>query len=81
MTYRFHSKAAGDVLMIEPVGAAVLAAMGIALAPRGIIEPAAIPAALRAIDGLLAHSEASPAAAATRADDEDNDDVSLLRRA
>jgi Domain of unknown function (DUF1840) len=81
MTYRFHSKAAGDVLMIEPAGAAVLAAMGIAPAPRGIIEPAAMPAALRAIEGALARSESSPAAAATGADDEDNDDVSLCRRA
>ncbi|WP_298829615.1 DUF1840 domain-containing protein [uncultured Piscinibacter sp.] len=81
MSYRFHSKAAGDVLMLEPEGDAVLTAMGIVPAKRGIIEPAAMAAALRAIEGAIERSEASPTAAGAEADDEGERYVSLRQRA
>lgn len=81
MSYRFHSKAAGDVLMLQPEGDAVLTAMGVATASRGIIEPAAMAAALLAIQGAIGRAEASPAAAGADADDEGARDVSLRQRA
>lgn len=81
MSYRFHSKAAGDVLMLEPEGDAVLTAMGIVPASRGIIEPAAMAAALRAIELAIGRAEASPTAAGADADDEGARYVSLRQRA
>ncbi len=60
MTYRFHSKATGDVLMLEPAGADVLKAMGFAPARRGIIEPAAMPEAIAALQAAIAADEQPP---------------------
>lgn len=79
MTYRFHSKAAGDVLMLGPSGDAVLKAMGIAPAAQGIIEPAAMPAALRAVEAAVALDESRQTGAADA--EEDGDAVSLRQRA
>lgn len=81
MTYRFHSKAAGDVLMLGPAGDAVLQAMGIAPARQGIIEPAAMPAALRAVEAAVARDEAAPASTVVQDGDEDGAAVSLRQRA
>lgn len=57
MSYRFCSKAWGDVLVLQPVGDRLLAAMGLARAPRGLIAPAAIPAVLTALQAAIAHDE------------------------
>lgn len=81
MTYRFQSKAAGDVLMLGPAGDAVLQAMGIAPARQGIVEPAAMPAALRAVEAAVARDEAAPAGAVVHDGDEDGAAVSLRQRA
>lgn len=60
MIYRFKSKAAGDVVMLGPVGDSVLNAMGIAPAAKGIIEPQAMPAAVGAVETAIERSESLP---------------------
>jgi hypothetical protein len=64
MTYLFKSKAAGDVLMLGPSGDQLLRIIGKEPAAKGIIEPAALPAAIRAIEAAIAEDEANPAPAA-----------------
>jgi Domain of unknown function (DUF1840) len=86
MHYVFKSKAAGDLLMTQAVGDELLRLIGREPAPQGILEAAALPAALRAIEQALAR-EPGPASAvgADAADpgtDEPGDEaVSLPRRA
>lgn len=60
MHYTFKSKAAGDLLMMEPVGSELLRVIGQEPAPRGIIEPAAMPSAIKAIGRAIARDEAQP---------------------
>lgn len=48
MTYRFQSKAAGDVLMLGPAGDSVMRAMGLVPVDKGILQPQAMPAAIHA---------------------------------
>jgi len=57
MHYTFKSKAAGDLLMMEPVGSELLRVIGPEPGPRGIIEPAAMPSAIRAIEEAIAREE------------------------
>lgn len=57
MIYKFKSKAAGDVIMMGPSGDHVLRIIGKAPAPKGIIEPAAMPAAMAAIEQAIADEE------------------------
>lgn len=64
MTYLFKSKAAGDVLMLGPSGDQLLRIIGKEPAAKGIIEPAALPAAIRAIEAAITQDEARPAPAA-----------------
>jgi hypothetical protein len=47
--YRFKSKAAGDVLMLGPQGDQLLRLIGREPSPRGIVEPAVMPAAIEAL--------------------------------
>jgi hypothetical protein len=63
MTYLFKSKAAGDVLMLGPDGDQLLRIIGKEPAAKGLIEPAALPAAIRAIEAAIAQDEANPAPA------------------
>jgi hypothetical protein len=63
MTYLFKSKAAGDVLMLGPSGDQLLRIIGKEPAAKGLIEPAALPAAIRAIEAAIAQDEANPAPA------------------
>jgi hypothetical protein len=58
MTYLFKSKAAGDVLMLEASGDQLLRIIGKEPAAKGIIEPAAMPAAIKAIEAAVAREEA-----------------------
>lgn len=86
MTYKFQSKAAGDVLMIESVGDAVLNAMGIAPAAQGIITPTAMAAAMRALEAAVALSRsgaprAEAAQAETGGEPAEADDIPLRQRA
>jgi hypothetical protein len=56
--YRFTSKADGDLLMMAPVGDQLLRIIGREPAPRGIIENAAIPAAIAALEQAIAIADA-----------------------
>lgn len=57
MIYKFKSKAAGDVIMMGPSGDHVLRVIGKQPAPQGIIEPSAMPAAMRAIEQAIVDEE------------------------
>jgi hypothetical protein len=70
--YRFKSKADGDLLMMAPVGDQILRIIGREPAPRGIIEVAAIPAAITALERAIAEADAERQhARAAGADDDD----------
>jgi hypothetical protein len=57
MIYKFKSKAAGDVIMMSPSGDHVLRIIGKQPAPKGIIEPAVMPAAIAAIERAIVDEE------------------------
>lgn len=87
MIYKFKSKAAGDVIMLGPTGDRVLGLIAKDLTPRGIIEPAQMPAA---IDALAAAIDADDALRAQTAQGEPppedtaagaRDPISLRQRA
>lgn len=59
MIYKFKSKAAGDVIMMAPTAERVLAAIGKEASAKGIIEPAAMPAAIAALERAIADDEAA----------------------
>jgi hypothetical protein len=59
MIYKFKSKAAGDVIMMGPTGDQVLRAVGREPAAKGIIEVAAMPGAIAAIERAVADDEAA----------------------
>jgi hypothetical protein len=63
MIYKFKSKAAGDVIMMGPTGDEVLRVIGKAASAQGIIEVAAMPAAVAAIEQAVAADEAARAQA------------------
>jgi hypothetical protein len=76
MIYRFTSKATGDTLMLGPHGDALLRLLGREPAPRGIIEVAAMPAAIGALKEAIAAEVAArrqrvPDAAAEGEDEAD----------
>jgi len=58
MIYKFRSKTAGDLIMLRLSGDQVLRVIGKAAAAKGIIEPAAMPAAIIAIEEAIAQEEA-----------------------
>jgi hypothetical protein len=53
MLYKFKSPACGDVIMLEPNGDQLLRLLGREPAPKGIIETAAMPAALLALQAAI----------------------------
>jgi len=63
MIYKFKSKASGDIIMMGPTGDALMRAIGREPAPQGIIEPAAMPAAMVAIEQAVLADEAARAEA------------------
>jgi hypothetical protein len=67
MLYKFKSKAAGDLIMLEPNGRRVLEIIGKDAGPKGIIEPAQMPAALGALEAAIAKEEADQQAAVDEA--------------
>ncbi len=54
MIYKFKSKATGDLIMLGPNGDEMLRLIGREPAAKGIIEPAAMPAALQALEAAVA---------------------------
>ena len=61
MIYKFKSKASGDIIMMAATGDALLRAIGREPAPKGIIEPAAMAAAIQAIEAAVQADEAARA--------------------
>ena len=57
MIYKFKCKAAGDVIMLGPHGDALLRVLGREPAAKGIVEPAAMGAAIEAIQHAIAQDE------------------------
>jgi hypothetical protein len=58
MLYKFKSKAAGDLIMLEPNGRQVLQIIGKEPSAKGIIEPAQMGAAILALEAAIAREEA-----------------------
>lgn len=86
MIYKFKSKAAGDVIMLGPNGDEVLRIIGKSPSRKGIIEPEAMPAAVKAIEAAIAADEAQRKQAEQQAVEEDRklgsrDHVTLRQRA
>ncbi len=86
MLYKFKSKAAGDLIMMGPSGDQVLRIVGKDPAPKGIIEPDAMPAAIAALERAVAEDEAARERAEREAEAEGRtlaprEGVSLRQRA
>lgn len=58
MLYKFKSKAAGDVIMLEAHGRRLLEIIGKTPGPTGIILPEQMPAALSALEQAIVDDEA-----------------------
>lgn len=58
MLYKFKSKAAGDLIMLEPNGRRVLEIIGKDAGPKGIILPEEMPAAEKALNTAIEQEEA-----------------------
>lgn len=63
MLYKFKSKAAGDLIMLEPNGRRVLEIIGKDPGPKGIILPEEMQSAIQALEGAIAREEADQQAA------------------
>lgn len=86
MLYKFKSKAAGDLIMLEPNGRRVLEVIGKDAGPQGIILPEEMPAAVTALENAIAREEAEQKAAIEEAKAKGQvpprfDGVSLRQRA
>jgi Domain of unknown function (DUF1840) len=79
--YKFRSKAAGDVIMLEPNGDQLLRLIGKSPARTGIVEPLAMPMAIAALERAVAEDEAARAQAArdAGAGDDKADDATGAR--
>jgi len=58
MLYKFKSKAAGDLIMLEPNGRRVLQIIGKDPGPKGIILPEEMPGAVGKLEQAIADEEA-----------------------
>jgi hypothetical protein len=84
MIYRFKSKAAADLIVLGPVGDTLLRTIGREPAAKGIVEAAALPAAIAALEQAVAAEDAARKAAPDDEADETRgggDNVSLRQRA
>ena len=70
MLYKFKSKAAGDVIMLQANGDQILQLIGKQPAPQGIILPEHMPAAITALEQAIA---GGLAAQTTALDDKQDD--------
>lgn len=67
MLYKFKSKAAGDLIMLEANGRRVLQIMGKDAGPTGIILPEQMAAAIDALKAAMVREEAEQEAAIAQA--------------
>jgi len=86
MLYKFKSKAAGDLIMLEPNGRRVLEIIGKDAGPKGIIQPGEMPGAISALERAIVQEEAEQQAAIAEAKAKGQvaprfTDVSLRQRA
>ena len=58
MLYKFKSKAAGDLIMLEPNGRRVLQIIGKDPGPKGIILPEEMPGAIAKLEQAIVDEEA-----------------------
>lgn len=84
MLYKFKSRAAADLIMLEPQGRQVVTLMGKTPGASGIVTAAQIPAAIAALEAAVAAEEALPASAADAEEDDtaadDRKDTVRLRQ-
>mgnify|MGYP006268362739 CR=1 FL=1 len=75
MLYKFKSKATGDLIMLEPQGRHILKLIGKDAAPKGIIMPNEMLAAIDALNDAVAQEELAQQADknAAKTDQEQND--------
>jgi hypothetical protein len=71
MIYKFKSKATGDLILLGPQGDQVLRLLGREPAAKGIIDVAAMPAAIAALEAAVA-AVANQDKAPQRSDDGDD---------
>lgn len=64
MLYKFKSKAAGDLIMLEPNGRRMLQIIGKDPGPKGIILPEEMSAAIAALEAAVAQEDADQLAEA-----------------
>ena len=57
MLYKFKSKNAGDVIMLDPNGRRILEVIGKDAGPKGIILPEQMPAAIAALQAAILDEE------------------------
>jgi cyclopropane-fatty-acyl-phospholipid synthase len=86
MLYKFKSKAASDLIMLEPNGRRVLEIVGKVPGPSGIIEPTQLDTAVKALEQAIQAEEAARKAAVEQAEARGEDPpvfegVSLRQRA
>jgi len=67
MLYKFKSKAAGDLIMLEPNGRRVLEIIGKDPQPKGIIEPDQMAGAIASLEAAITREEAEQQALAEEA--------------
>ena len=67
MLYKFKSKAAGDVIMLEANGRQVLGILGKQTGPQGIITASEIAGSISALEAAIAKDETDSKAAAEEA--------------
>jgi hypothetical protein len=63
MLYKFKSKAAGDLILLEANGRRILEVIGKEAGPQGIILPEQMPAAIAALEAAITLEESHDAAA------------------
>lgn len=69
MLYKFKSKAAGDVIMLEASGRRILEIIGKSPAPQGIILPEQMHAAISALQAAIAKEAAAQKSQGITADE------------
>ncbi|NML42950.1 DUF1840 domain-containing protein [Ramlibacter sp. G-1-2-2] len=67
MLYKFKSKAAGDLIMLEPNGRRVLEIVGKDPGPQGIIQVTEMPGAIQKLEDTITREEAEQKAAVEEA--------------
>lgn len=70
MLYKFKSRAAADLIMLEPQGRQIVTIIGKTPGPSGIVTAAQIPGAIAALEAAVAADEAQPPVDAAEADEQ-----------